>query len=68
MAEKKQQLKATVTDIRSRMMNVKLTEDEFSRIFSNARKFAGGNISAWVRYAAMNLAPKQGDLTAVEKS
>lgn len=42
---------------------VKLDEAERKHIQSKANKFTRGNISEWVRYAAIHLEPKAADLT-----
>ena len=45
------------------MKNVKLTDKELDAIQKKANRFAGGNLSAWLRHAGMNYTPKQKDLT-----
>jgi hypothetical protein len=40
----------------------KVNADEMRAILSNAHTFTKGNVSEWVRYAAMNCKPAKGDL------
>lgn len=47
---------------KSILKNVKLTEEESALIQENANKYANGNFSEWVRYAAIQLKPKKKDL------
>jgi formylmethanofuran dehydrogenase subunit E len=44
------------------LKNVKLTEEESALIQENANKYANGNFSEWVRYAAIQLKPKKKDI------
>lgn len=43
------------------VVNVKMTNVDRKRLEQNARKFAHGNLSAWVRYAGRNHTPKRGE-------
>lgn len=40
-------------------VNVRVTETERSLIEKLARKYAGGNISAWMRHAALKFKPEK---------
>lgn len=51
---------------RSILRNVKVTPEEEIQIQENADKYADGNFSEWVRYAAINLKPKKRDLQKFE--
>jgi len=42
---------------RSQNMNVRLTKAEREKIQALADEFADGNLSAWMRYAAVNCKP-----------
>lgn len=44
---------------RTILKNVKVTPEEERIIQENADKFAGGNVSEWIRYSAMKLKPKK---------
>ncbi len=43
-------------------LTIKLPEEDLAEIRKQAKKFAKGNVSAWIRYAATKLAPKKEDL------
>lgn len=43
---------------RKRLISLKLNAQELEVIESLAKKHADGNVSAWVRHAAMNYRPK----------
>lgn len=43
-------------------LNLKLAQWELDEIKKNAEKYAGGNLSAWVRYAAMKTKPAKKEL------
>jgi hypothetical protein len=66
MAQKKQ-LKSTIKSdpLRDRVIHVRMSEEEFAKIVSKSQRWAGGNLSAWVRYAAMTCNPKSGDVVAI---
>ena len=43
-----------------RLVNFRITSREERRMISrNARKFAKGNVSAWLRFAGSNFSPKK---------
>lgn len=43
--------------------NFKITSTEFEGIKKLADKYADGNVSQWVRYAAKNFRPSKSDLS-----
>lgn len=45
-----------------KLINFKATEEEEKAILANAKKYAGGNMSAWIRFASQNFIPKASDL------
>jgi hypothetical protein len=47
------------------LMTVKVSKAEFERIKAKAKRYAAGNLSEWVRYAAIELEPKPDDLVDV---
>lgn len=57
-----QQLKNLKPETRSRPFNIKVTETEYTVLQTKAQRYTDGNISAWVRYAALNLQPKPEDV------
>ena len=46
---------------KTRVMVIKVAENEYSQISKNAQQYTNGNISRWIRYAAIKLSPKQED-------
>jgi len=42
---------------RLKLPPVRVTEEEFEVIMAKASKVAGGNLSAWIRHAALNHKP-----------
>ena len=57
-----QVLKNLRPETRSRPFNIKVTETEYSTLKVKAQRYTDGNVSAWVRYAALNLKPDPKDL------
>ncbi len=56
-------LKAAVPkEIDWHLINFKVTVAEKKKIVALAKKYAGGNVSLWLRYAAMNCKPRKIDL------
>ena len=53
---------------KTRMINVKVTEDEYNIMQGNADKYCPqeksdkGNMSEWLRYSGMKCKPKKSDL------
>ena len=41
-----------------RLFNLRLSEMEYKAIQEQANKYTNGNMSAWLRYAALNMTPK----------
>ena len=48
---------------RPQMISIKVSKLEHQRLKAKARKWAGGSMSDWVRYACLELEPKMEDLT-----
>ena len=46
-----------------RLFNFKVGKKDMCKIKKNADRYALGNVSEWVRYAAMNFHPTDEDLT-----
>lgn len=68
MAKKKSattKIKSIMTPPRT-LINLKVTAKEMKAIQENATKYAGGNYSAWLRYAGMNYKPTKKELANVE--
>lgn len=47
------------------VVNVKLSHDIRSTLRARAKKFAKGNLSAWLRYAGLKYIPKKGEKVSV---
>jgi hypothetical protein len=45
------------------LINVKLDKKVLDAIGAQARKYAGGNVSLWLRYAGVHCVPKRKDLS-----
>lgn len=45
---------------RGKMVALKLNDAEWAAIEKKAKKYADGNVSAFLRYAGMNFEPKAG--------
>lgn len=43
------------------IVNVKMTSADRRLLIANAKKWAGGNVSAWLRYAGTVFTPKRGE-------
>lgn len=48
----------------SSLVNLRVTAAEKRKIQAMANKYADGNVSHWIRYAAMTCVPRKTDLTA----
>lgn len=44
------------------LVNFKIKKDEKKAIMAKAKKYAGGNLSFWLRYAALHFVPSKKDL------
>ena len=51
---------------RYKIMNVKVSDDEYEQILAKAHRWAGGSVSAWVRHMALYGEPKPSDLVEVD--
>lgn len=47
---------------KNKIRNFKAKPSEFKTIEANAKKYAGGNVSHWIRHSAMNYVPLKKDL------
>lgn len=56
----------TKKPVRVRLLNIKVTKLEESYIRMKAEKFAEGNMSEWIRYAAINFKPVSSDLVKAD--
>ena len=45
-----------------RMINVRMTKEEETSLKDNAKLYANGNISAWIRYITVHGKPLKSDL------
>jgi len=43
-------------------INLKISTEEYNKIHQKAMLYTNGNISAWIRYAAINCIPEGEDL------
>lgn len=62
MLKEQEAMKESKRTDRTVPINLLVTKEELAEIRSNAKKFAGGNVSAWIRYAARKLLPRKEDL------
>jgi len=46
-----------------KLMTVSVSQSEFRTIKQLADKFAGGNVSAWIRHCAINYKPKKHEVS-----
>lgn len=44
------------------LINLKVDKKSLNAIIARAKKYAGGNVSLWLRYAGMTCTPKRKDL------
>lgn len=47
--------------VRKIVLPIKVNSEEMRKILLHAGAFTKGNVSAWVRYAALNFKPAKGD-------
>lgn len=45
-----------------KMINIRVSEDELKAIHEQAEKYTSGNITAWIKYTALNYRPKKSEL------
>lgn len=43
------------------VINLKVTSRDRKRLEQNAKRYADGNLSAWLRYVGMQYTPKKGE-------
>jgi len=53
---------------RTRLVNIKCTKFEITRIQGLADKYAAGNKSEWMRYAALHFRPRKDDLIPYDET
>lgn len=51
-------------DKKTKYLSIKISESDHAKIILQAKKYTGGNVSRWIRYAAIKLTPKKEDLYA----
>ena len=59
-AVKKAKLKAKKPK-RLPLINLKISSRDRKLVLANAKKYAGGNYSAWLRHAGIHYRPKKGE-------
>lgn len=50
-------------DKKTKYLSIKISESDYAKIILQAKKYTGGNVSRWIRYAAIKLKPNPEDLT-----
>jgi hypothetical protein len=50
---------------KNKVRNFKATDSQMKKIVRNAKKFANGNLSAWLRHAASNYKPKKSEMVSL---
>lgn len=58
-------LKALAKNEKVKLVNFKAKDSELRIMEKNAKKYAGGNVSHWIRHSAMNYVPSKKDLSEV---
>lgn len=61
-------LKQAIKPKKDNLINFKATDLEMNLIQRKADKYTGGNVSEWIRYASIQLEPKQSDLVGTKPS
>lgn len=51
-----------------KIVNFKVTDSEMDEIKKNASRFYNGNVSGWIRYTALNYAPKKSELVLISST
>ena len=49
-----------------KIVNFKSTENMLAKMKENAEKYYNGNLSGWIKYAALNHRPKRSEMIEVE--
>lgn len=52
---------------RLRLLNFRVTEEQYAEIAAKAEEFFRGNLSGWVRYAAERHVPRRRDIITSKK-
>ena len=60
--KKKRSQQKSIERPKTKLRNFKTTDAEWTAIRANAKKYANGNLSLWLRYAGMNHIPRKKDL------
>ena len=55
-------LKSLVKELPRTLMTIKVSEKELKELKDKADCYAGGNISAWLRYAGLKYVPEKKEL------
>jgi len=58
---KKRQAKKSNGGSKLGAVNVKMTSADRKRLTANARRYAKGNLSAWIRHSGQRYTPKAGE-------
>ena len=66
MAKSTKQKIKSIINPKKTLINLKVSPAEMKAIQENATKYAGGNYSAWLRYAGMNFKPSKSELVKKE--
>ena len=48
---------------KNRILSISVSPSELRTIKKLAQKYAGGNVSAWIRYCAINYKPKKHEVS-----
>lgn len=56
--------KAKVNNSELSLLNIKTSTRDRKRLIINARKYAGGNLSLWLRHAGTKYVPRKSDVLA----
>jgi hypothetical protein len=60
--QKKRMLKSLKVENKSKTIGIRLSAAEYSILKDKAATFANGQVSEWIRYAALNFEPSDDDL------
>ena len=53
-------------DKKAKAINIKVSVEEFEALKVKAHRFAGGNVSGWIRHAGLSHVPDEKELINVE--
>lgn len=60
---KKKILKTIADNLKPVVRSIRFSNPGFAKVESNANKYAGGNVTEWIRYAAENHKPSNKELS-----